>query len=476
MKRKKLFVFLLCFLLTLSMAGCNLAKAVAVFANRQDISPDEASSSMEESQEQDLPSDGSPPDEGNGQDQEEWPEWEEWEDRLDSRYYAYSIHIEGEHRPFTALNTPIPGISGDESAEILYVYQVAEVGNKAIFYLYTAQEKSYLYAADKSTLQRTDVAEIPAASGEIFQVLPKGDAIYVLTSAKTTVYDSSLRVMEDVPLPFMLRQKAEGSFYPVQDYVNSAYFAGYDLTADFSRYYYADILGLHLYDGTTGQDTVLLPSLNSSGDAVDYDYLFPGESGSPVSDGSLIGQFWTPFLFSEEERLYVDYQDYNQQVVKLINLTDGSVTDFEAFNAGLVSINDDGILIPYLPLPEQSKGTPAYGASYLDYRSGNFGDVEGAIIANSREFDAFTGLRYGATLARTQKILDETSGVFAINLVDLETKKASQPVMISYQATATSSFHLYGASIVGVLDDGRVIFSLLETSGETMYYISENTD
>lgn len=280
-------------------------------------------------------------------------------------------------------------------------------------------------------------------------VYMEGEKILILYQDRIMVINKDLELLEEIPLPKTIKDKIERDSKLDKYNFPEIYFGGYDVSKDFKKIVYSDEIGVKLFHIADNSEVLPSPTV-------------------PISGSELIGNSFhsNPRFVADDKKVITIMAGYESPVeYSLYNLeegtcethnivSEGSSTGFIRYDTGLLEINTH--------FYNKESQTSGYKSYYLDFKTGVSKEIrlddagETGYIRTSDH--TYVGQNYAAFITSRWDSNDNAENMSYLNRLNLKTFKV-EPQIISVKAAETN--------ILGVLSDGRIVFSF-------NFYPSEN--
>jgi len=225
---------------------------------------------------------------------------------------------------------------------------------------------------------------------------------------------------------------------------------GYDISNDLNYICYSDSEGLHLMDLSNGNCGLLVETIPAEHPFPDNDWAGPSYHHfmSPrfiASDTKII----TTLSGYEGNHGYLIY-DLNKQNYERIG-------SYESISTQYISINRGMLMDIFAPYQEGQNDFADYSIKYLDFDSNQVLEINEKLIGSLNDFlrepnSIYVNSGYGAFLTYSADMKKTY-----IHRIDLKTMEI-EPNILSIEGARVA--------LVGILTDGRVIFSYYRTTAE----------
>ncbi|MDF3004532.1 MAG: hypothetical protein K0S22_1004 [Oscillospiraceae bacterium] len=302
-----------------------------------------------------------------------------------------------------------------------------------------------LYLLDKSSLSLIKTVSLPNersdADYSIFGVEQRGKRIYVRLRDRIISYSLTLDDQKEIILPTVLLALKDSSASFDAEGMQMSHYSGYDFSADFSLFAYADIEGLKLLD--VANDTVTL-----------LDGVIPHHT--PMGLDKRVHA--TPRFVDNDKKLLTTYSGYESNAGWLLyDLSAKQKLSIEGDANGSASeTGDNGMIfidhnneIQTAVLTSFSDGTMLTlplqnGFSVTDILGSGWYDING---------------KYAAFILSSPCATDETyQSEYWINQFNLETLEIKEKLL-----SIKGALHVH---LWGVLEDGTVLYNYYYNSAE----------
>jgi hypothetical protein len=305
---------------------------------------------------------------------------------------------------------------------------------------YNEKKDAALLLLNAENLQAEKKLELKTDMGH-FDIGLKGEKIIIRQENKILLIDKNLELIEEMLLPAAIKERIQREPKYDSDGLPDIYFGGYDVSADFSKIVYSDEIGVKLYNLTDDTEILLSPTVPITGSEL----IKNSYHSNPrfVADDKKVITTMTAY----EGTMGYSLCSLEDQAAKKYDISsDSSSTGFIRYDTGLLELN--------APFYNEEKQIAEYKTVFLDYLTGelkyiklrDIGDT-GYVIPSDH---TYVGQNYAAFITTTWDEDDYANKMSYINRINLKTFEV-EPEVVSVKAAETH--------ILGVLSDGRIIFS-----------------
>jgi len=348
------------------------------------------------------------------------------------------VEITGNYTRFDGIK----GFDGDYQ----YLSMVGETdGHIVMQYMpveYNKEVKPLLMLVDTDTLEiarNVKLYNVLPETGEnpVSHVRVAGDKIIVCLEGQVSVFDKSLELIQEIPLPEAIVRKVGRTVTYDKNGIAEVFYGGYDISDDLRKIVYTDEIGIWLYDLGSGTEELLAENIHNEDYLKRSFYRFPrfiADSGKIIAD-----------------RLGYEYS----LGYAVCNIADKSLQTLDLFSQkGINDIYyDTGLLELEINMLNKETGDYERKSFYLDFDTGNVTEVqiEKSIYEHYPPFrDSFyVGENYAAFVTYSPDNDNKDGTMYYINRLDLKTLETETDLL---------SVRAGGPHILGVLADGRILF------------------
>lgn len=305
----------------------------------------------------------------------------------------------------------------------------------------------------KPSLMLVDIDALEIARNvKLYNVLPEigenpvshtrvaGDKIIVCLEGLVAVFDESLELINEIPLPEAIVRKAGRTVTYDRNGIIEVFYGGYDISDDLRKIVYTDETGIWLYDLGSGTEELLAENIYNEDYLKRSFYRFPrfiADSGKIIAD-----------------RLGYEYS----LGYAVLSIAGKSLQTLDLFSErGMNDIYyDTGLLEPETNMLNKETGDYERKSFYLDFETGNVTEIqiEKSIYDRYPFRDNFyVGENYAAFVtciwADDGDYYETRDDMFYLNRIDLNTLEIETDLL---------SVMAGGPHILGVLADGRILF------------------
>jgi len=350
--------------------------------------------------------------------------------------------------------TDFPEIKGiNENMQGLTM--IGEVNGKVLLHynLYDYAQTQFLIILDPATMTINKQVELKDTYDYTHFKL-NGLELVVALKDKILILNQDLEKIKEIPLPQIIRGKMDRDPQYNRAMIPQVVFRGYDISDDYSQITYADETGVKLYRIVDNSEKMLSATPPPLGPK-EIDQVFHASPRFVAHDKKVISS-----LLVYEGLLGYTLCDLEEGTAKNIELrTDNSTRNIH-YDTGLLNVN--------MCVYADSRGSK-YQTVYLDFQSGKVTEIklerpgDTGFIRNPGY--GYVGQNHAAFITTKSDPSDSTGSIYYLNRLDLRTMAVEQEII---SVKAVSPY------ILGVLGDGRIIFSYYLNPSEKGICISSN--
>lgn len=332
---------------------------------------------------------------------------------------------------------------------------IGEVNGKVLLHynLYDYAQTQFLIILDPVTMTINKQVELKDTYDYTHFKL-NGLELVVALKDKILILNQDLEKIKEIPLPQMIRGKMDRDPQYNRAMVPQVVFRGYDISDDYSQITYADETGVKLYSLKDHSEKMLSETPPPLGPK-EIEQVFHAGPRFVACDKKVISS-----LLVYEGLLGYTLCDLAEGKAENIELrTDNSTRNIH-FDTGLLNVN--------MCVYADSRGSK-YQTVYLDFQSGKVTEID-LESPGDTGFARDTGYGYvgqnqAAFITTKRDPGDSTGSIYYLNRLDLRTMAVEQEII---SVKAVSPY------ILGVLGNGRIIFSYYLNPSEKGICISSN--
>jgi hypothetical protein len=312
---------------------------------------------------------------------------------------------------------------------------VGEIDDQLIL-AYTPQgvsKKALLMLVNPDTLSVEKKLELKG-DFEYCDIKFAGDKLIVLLKNKIVVINTHLEQLQDVPLPKVIIEKIDRKSSYDEKGTSNIFFGGYDVSKDLTKLVYIDETGVNLVNSIDKSEILLSKTIKFK----DYYFIEPKFNtqdkkviATMVEYGCALG--YTLF-------------DIEKGTIKTIDINGAIYPNIFRYDTGMLMVNTH--------IYDKKNQIDEIKTLYLDFKFGELTEIKledtgetGDIIDDSY---CFVGQNFASFITYKWDENENANNMFYINRLDLKTL-IIEPQIISIKAADTR--------IIGVLNDGRIVFS-----------------
>lgn len=266
-----------------------------------------------------------------------------------------------------------------------------------------------------------------------------GDNLIIRLDRKVLVINKQLEIIKEAPLPKVIIDTMEREVNYDENGFPDVFFGGYDVTKDLKMFVYSDEVGVKIFDTADNSERMLSKTV-------------------PVKGSSLIDKSYhlVPRFAAEDKKVITTMTGYETSMgytlchiekddVRTLNISqESSYTGNIRYDTGLLEVNTS----IYDPINQSASAKTLY----LDFKTGAVTEIKFDSPGETgyiRDYGhTYVGEKYAAFITHEYD-RDYTNNISYINRLSLSTF-AVESNLVSVKAANTY--------ILGVLDDGRIVF------------------
>ncbi|KJS80212.1 MAG: hypothetical protein JM58_18995 [Peptococcaceae bacterium BICA1-8] len=263
-----------------------------------------------------------------------------------------------------------------------------------------------------------------------FGVKLTGDKIVVRFKNKIITVNKNLEQLDEIPLPKPIAELINREPKYDKNGIADIYFGGYDISSDLTKIAYSDTAGIKLFDTIDSSEKLLAETAKIAGNKV-FNKAYHRIPRFVANDKKVITTM-TGYDYSTGYTIC----DIDKGTSTILAWGESS-TESIWYDTGLLNIN--------APIYDEKQTFDFETEAVNEIKLENTGDT-GFIREPAY---CYIGQNHGAIITHKWDANDNTNNIFHINRLDLNTQVVEENV-ISVKAA--------GTHILGVLEDGRIVF------------------